>query len=138
MIDSILPFIFAQLLLGYTLGFVPSGSKTRLLVVVVVACCNLVSVRSTVAKLIPSGVGKEYNIGLIFHAFNFLYVADLEPPKDLTTASQKWWWGFNQSIAARWGTKELPPFCQKDPTYVPTRHRLFLQRLKEFFCTAVL
>ena len=83
MIDSILPFVLAHCLLGYGLAYIPSSSYLRLVFLVLITLCCLISVQSTFSQWIPGLIGNEYIIGFILHASNFLVIELLCPPNSL-------------------------------------------------------
>lgn len=128
MIDSILPFALAHLALGYGLAYTPKSSKQRPFLLVLIVVCCLISVRSTVAADIPAHVANEYIIGMMFHSSTLLCLANHSPPPN-ATSSVKNRWVLNLYLDGRWGVSYIPPFSSKDKTYVPSRRKLFLQRL---------
>ncbi|MCJ1284029.1 hypothetical protein MMC26_003360 [Xylographa opegraphella] len=119
MVDSILPFVGAHVLLAIGLGYTHPSSAVRPLILLLIIACCLTSVRSTVSKSIPGEIGGEYVIGFIFHASHFLCLAKLSPPLK-STERERWTWSTNQLFEARWGIspKILPswPKRSKDDT----------------------
>ena len=134
MIDSILPFALAHLAMGYGMAYTqPSSFQRPLCVLLIIACC-LVSVRSTTSNRVPGQVGNEYVIGFMFHASNFLCLADLHPPSHSTPSTRRSW-AINQVFNGRWGIVYIPPFNKKDYAYIPSRSELFFSRLWDLIWT---
>lgn len=86
------------------------------------------------AANIPAHVANEHIIGTMFHASTLLCLAN-HSPSPTATRSAKNHWVLNLYTDGRWGVSYIPPFSGKDKTYVPSRRRLFLQRLWDFTWT---
>lgn len=131
MIDSIIPFVGAHFLLGYGLAYTEPSSFLRPVLILIIVCCCLISVRSTISQSVPAIVGNEYVIGFIFHASHFLCLAKLTPPK----TSGKHRWTINQLFNARWGISYIPPFSESNKKFIPSRASLFLWRMFDIVWT---
>ena len=153
MIDSLLPFLFAKLCVGYGLflrlcfsvlilssygtAVTPKHSSLRPLLLLVVVVCCLVSVRSTFALRFPGGVARDYIIGFIFHASNVLCVRRVSAPPGIKTSKQRFYLALNQVFTSRYGMTYTPPFNERDIRYVPSRRRLLVQRILDFLVSGV-
>ena len=116
---------------SYGTAVTPQHSLIRpLLLAVIIACC-LISVRSTYALTFPGAVARDYIIGFIFHSSNFLVVSRTGSPPDVTTPWQRLRFAIDHITDARWGVTVFPPFDERSPRYVPSRGKLFVQRLMD-------
>ncbi|GAM91047.1 hypothetical protein ANO11243_090940 [Dothideomycetidae sp. 11243] len=134
MIDSVVPFFLSKILVGCALVYVsPSSTITRLLLTLVVGYLCLVSASSTFVAAIPGGVGSEYIIAFILYTSLILCLDNLSVPKSGSKT-----WAFNQLFSSRYAETRLPAFQSGDSAYVPTRRRLFFQRLWDVVWTGVI
>ncbi|KAG8629454.1 hypothetical protein KVT40_003319 [Elsinoe batatas] len=137
MIDTVVPFYLANGLLAFGLAYTAPSSGLRMLITLLITCCCLVSVRSSVAGLIPFSVGRRYIIALLLHSYNFLIFNKIRPDPKMTV-SEKNWWAIGQTVDPRWGTNHGLRFRPRDPNYAPTRFELFFLRLWDLlWCSAI-
>ncbi|KAF2156901.1 hypothetical protein K461DRAFT_6657 [Myriangium duriaei CBS 260.36] len=134
MADPIYFFFLAKCLMFWGMAYVPSASVVRKLLMLLIAGSCLIAVRSPLLKWFPGGVGGEYVIGWMLHASRLLCLVELDPPKTWST-TQKWTWSWNLLFSTRFGVTNPPPFNKKDPAYVPSRSRLFFERLWDLLWT---
>ena len=135
MIDTVLPFALAHVLMGYGMVYVrPSSYWRPIIVFLILVCCHIAN-SSSVAALVPGAIGHEYIVGFVIHASNFICVHQLHPPAQ-STITQKNNFAANQVFNGRWNIAYIPPFCSKDKAYVPSRQSLFLHRLWDLVWTS--
>lgn len=137
MIDTILPFYLAHVILAAALAYTRPSSFQRPVAVGLIVVCCLVSVYSTVAKKVPDLIGMEYVTGFIFHASHFLCLAKLSPPSNPTSSGREKW-AINQLFEARWGIKDIPPFSRDSPTAAPSKKLFLLHRAWDLLWTVTL
>ena len=135
MADTIIPLLFAHILLALSLLHTQPSSIERLFAVAIILLCCLVASRSNLAQMIPGNVGPEYILGYVLHSSHFLCLAKLSPPTGLNIES-KLTWAFNQIFDCRWGvsTRILPSFGI-NKSGVPSRGLFVVQRTWDLFWT---
>ncbi|MCJ1397388.1 hypothetical protein MMC11_000581 [Xylographa trunciseda] len=75
----------------------------------------------------------------MFHSSHWLLLAKIYPPaEESLTKYARGWFAFKQVFSGRWGIVYLPPFDANDPQYIPSRRKLFLQRLWDLSWIVVL
>lgn len=113
------------------LGWLPKNSLLRPILMVFIAASCWKANRSPLLRYVPGAVGNDYIIGTILGLSYQLCLAKCTPPPG-KRGLRKFLWGLNRSISPRWDTVHIPPFSEKDKSYVPSRGKLILSRLWEF------
>ena len=139
MIDSILPFLFAHVILVLGLRYTRPSSPARYFLQAIIFVCCFISVRSTFSLSIPAQAGGQYIWGMMMSSSHWMLLAHASSATHAPPGKQLHW-AIEMLFSARWGVspKMIPPFSRKDRSYVPTKTRFLLSRSWDFVWTAAL
>jgi hypothetical protein len=75
----------------------------------------------------------ECTCGVVLYANYFLLLMKVTPPQGYSRLKRLSWaidlLSNPRGIGTTWQIKNLPPFCRKNPTYVPSRRSFIIQRI---------
>ena len=136
MIDSILPFLSAHVILFLGLLYTQPSSPARFILQSIIVVFCFISVRSTFSLSIPGQAGGQYIYGMMMHSSHFMLLAKASPATHAEPGTT-WKWAMDMLFSARWGVspKMLPSFSRKDRSYVPAKGIFLLTRCWDLIWT---